>query len=658
MKKILLYCCLFLSCSVIAQNETKIKWGDIPPADLAMTQYVEDTSAAAVVLEDLGQIIVELEGSEVYYRYKRHRRIKILKPGGYQKANIIIPYYTRKRAAEAFTYLRGQVFSPDGEKTTIPNKDVIDNLITEERSEKRFAFPQVQPGSVLEYRYEIISPRITDLRDWYFQEDIPVRLSELKLEIPSAFKYIYLFQGNQQLSQYGVDERSLDIRGNTITKIKDNVYRMVNVPALKQESYLTTLNDYRARMRFQLKEIQFPMGNTKSYFNSWTEASETLMERDYFGKQITDEKNFSLWINPTTSKIFDEKISEREKATKLYAYVANTVKWNKQYRFTTNEGLNNAFEQSMGSSGERNLIYLVLLRKAGITADPVLVSTRSHGRPIRNYPIMDQFNHLMISAELDGETTLLEMGDLVKPMDHPNLNSLNYFGWLMDENVPHWIDIEPPTTVATTLATIKIDEAGQLFGKLQGKYKGYIATAIRREWTEEKNIASAPEIWKRKIPGLEVDSVFVKNQNAYDKSLHVLADVRLNNVGKSEGDLLYFNPVLISDFHENTLPSETRIYPVDFNFPLKEAYVLNMKIPAGYSIESLPESISLELPDNSASYHFLVSSQDKFIQLISKININKTKFPVATYASLRELFIQIESKLQEPIVLKKIEKTN
>jgi len=658
MKNIFFYCCLLISCSIFAQNETKIKWGTIPTEDLAMTSYTLDTSAAAVVLEDLGKITLELEGSEVYYRYRRHRRIKILKPNGYKKANIVIPYYTRKKSAEAFTYLRAQVFSPDGEKTMVPNKDVIDNLITGNLSEKRFAFPKVTPGSILEYRYEIISPRIADLRDWYFQEDIPIRLSELQLEIPSAFKYVYLFQGNQQMNQHGVDERSLDIRGNTITKIKDNVYRIVNVPALRQERYITTLNDYRARMRFQLKEIHFPMGNTQSYLASWNEVSNTLMEQDYFGKQITDEKNYDLWLNTSTSKIIEENISEREKAAKIYQYVAESVKWNNQYRFTSSTGLNEVFEQKTGSSGERNLVYLVLLRKAGIEANPVLVSTRSHGRTIQSYPIIDQFNHVVISAELDGETTLLEMGDPVKPMDQPNLNSLNYAGWLMDTEVPRWIDIDPPTTSTTTLATLNINEKGQLLGKLQGKYKGYSATAIRKEWADNNKKTDIPAFWKTKIPALQVDSIFVKNQGDKDKSLHVLAEVSIDDLVKDEGDLLYFNPVLISDFNENVLPAESRIYPVDFNFPLKESYVLNMEIPAGYTIESMPESISLDLPDNSAAYNFLASAHENFIQLISKININNTKFPVASYDSLRELFIQIETKLLEPIVFKKIQKTN
>jgi len=239
-----------------------------------------------VILKRSKQLHLELEGSAVYYRYKRHRRIKVLDPEGFKKANVVISYYTDKKSAETITYLRGQTFAPDGKKVVIPNKDILENPINEFYAEKRFSFPNIQAGSVLEYRYEIVSPRITDLREWYFQEDIPVRSSRLKVEIPNAFKYVYLFQGNQQLNQIGKDDRAIDVRGNTITKTKDNVYQMVNVPALKTENYITTINDHRARLRFQLKEIQFPMGHSKTYLHSWNEVSKTLMSRAAFGQQI------------------------------------------------------------------------------------------------------------------------------------------------------------------------------------------------------------------------------------------------------------------------------------------------------------------------------------------------------------------------------------
>ncbi len=652
MKNLLSWFLLLMSLTVIAQEETLLKWNQIPEEDLQMTVYEPDSSAAAVVLDDYGQIIVELEESAVYYRYKRHRRIKVLNPADFKKANVTISYYTDKKSAETITYLRAQIFAPNGEKIVIPNKDIFDNPVDNTYSEKRFTFPNIQPGSILEYRYEILSPRITDLREWYFQEDIPVRSSRLKVEIPNAFKYVYLFQGNQQLNQTNKDDRALDVRGNTITKIKDNVYQMVNVPALKTENYITTINDHRARLRFQLKEIQFPMGHSRTYLSNWSEVSDILMKRQAFGQQFTNEKMFAAWINPETTKILSADLSDQEKARALYQYVSKTIKWDERYHFLVNKTLNDVFLTKTGNSGEINLAYLALLRKAGITANPVLLSTRSHGRMIKTYPIIDQFNHVIISAELDDETTLLDVGLPTKAMNYPRVNSLNKNGWLLDPEAPQWIDIEPPVTNTTTMATLKLDADGKFVGKLQGKYKGYASAVLREALTSETH--QYPSRWKEQLPALKVDSIFTQNMEDSNKSLHLIAEVEISNLAEVRGNLLHFQPVFISDYLKNKLPDENRICPVEMTYPQTENFVLNFELPEGYTVESLPESVSLSLADESASYNLLVSLKGPFLQLISKVNIKNTTFPLSAYADLRELFIQIEDKFKEKIVLKKI----
>lgn len=642
---------LLWSFTVLAQEEPLLKWNQIPEEDLQMTVYDPDSGAAAVVLADYGQIIVELEGSAVLYRYKRHRRIKVLDSAGFKKASVIIPYYVDKKYAETFTYLRGQTFSPDGKKVVIPNKDIVDKPVDNFYAQKEFTFPDIQTGSVLEFRYEIVSPRITELREWYFQEDIPVRSSRLKVEIPNAFKYVYLFQGNQQLNQIGKDDRAIDVRGNTITKIKDNVYQMVNVPAIKTDDYITTINDHRARLRFQLKEIQFPGGYSKTYLSNWGEVSKTLMERKTFGQQFTDEKMFTAWINPETTKILSADLSDREKAMALYQYVSTTIKWNGVYDFLVNKTLNDVFLTKTGNSGEINLVYLTLLRKAGIAAYPVLLSTRSHGRMIKTYPIIDQFNHVIISARLNDETTLLDAGLPTKPMDYPQVNSLNKNGWLLNPEVPQWIDIEPPLTNSTTMASLTLSPDGTMSGKLQGKYKGYAGAKLREYLKDQSH--QYPFSWKKQLPALAIDSVFTKNKEKPNKSLHIVANVKIADLAKIEKDLLYFQPVFISEYLKNKLPDENRAYPVDMAFPQIENFILNLELPEGYRVESLPTPVSLSLVDNSANYSLMVSVQGTFLQLISKVNIRDTTFPLPAYEDLRELFIQIEEKLKEKIVLKK-----
>ena len=49
------------------------------------------------------------------------------------------------------------------------------------RSALIFAFPNVKSGSVIEYKYRVTDPSLL----WYFQNYVPVRYSEIKVNIPS-----------------------------------------------------------------------------------------------------------------------------------------------------------------------------------------------------------------------------------------------------------------------------------------------------------------------------------------------------------------------------------------------------------------------------------------------------------------------------------------
>ena len=49
-----------------------------------------------------------------------------------------------------------------------------------------------------------------------------------------------------------------------------------------------------------------------------------------------------------------------------------------------------------------------MLLKAGYTADPVMLSTRSHGYTYAMYPLMDRFNYVISRLSLDGKYYYLD----------------------------------------------------------------------------------------------------------------------------------------------------------------------------------------------------------------------------------------------------------
>ena len=104
---------------------------------------------------------------------------------------------------------------------------------------------------------------------------------------------------------------------------------------------------------------------------------------------------------------------------------------------------------------------------------------------------------------------------------------------------------------------------------------------------------------------------------------------------------------------ENPFKAENRTYPVDFAFPIKKTYVFKMTIPEGYIVEDLPEKGVITLPEKAAKYTYTATQAGDFINIISKLEINKSTFLPEEYPFLREFYDLAIEKQAEQIVLKK-----
>lgn len=635
-------------------QKSPIKWGKIPKEDLSMTSYDRDPEAEAVVLCDYGKLTFEFApGVGLIYRFSRHKRIKILKSSAAEWGNISIDYYSHNNA-EKILNLKAQVFSPDGEKQKISKSDIFKEKVTDYWDRKKLAIPNIQEGSVIEYKYDLLSDRIVALQDWYFQDEIPTRLSELVVSIPDFLTYVYLFQSKENIVSSNIESGGAADPDFKNAQIRTSTYIMKDMPALKEETYVTTMEDYLARIKFQLREYQSNNGLINKYLTTWDDVAKRLEEDKNFGHQYSKKREYKKLLE-AAEPILEKAKTPKDKIKAAQNFIVSNVAWNGRYRMYPDgkNNINQLFAKKEAASGGLNLMLLALLRSQDLNAWPLLCSTRRNGKMFPLYPIVDQFGHTMVYVELEGESIILDAHDAFHPIGYPTVNSLNKMGWVVDQKNPRWVDIVAPNSVERYLATFTVDEKGTLNGNINASIEGYKGIQERKKLNTAKD-GKWQETMMKKYPESTIDSIVVENKNDLDLPLKINMNCTIPEAAQVNGDFIYLSPIVVGSYDENIFKLEKRDYPVDMPYPFKEMYVLNLQIPDGYAIDELPEEANMSLPNNGGKFKFLVNAvtEDR-VQIISSIDIKQLYYTPEEYLAIKYFFDLIVEKQGEQIVLKK-----
>lgn len=154
-----------------------------------------DSGMSSDNLMDFGKNLID--DSNILVKYEVGLRTKILKPNGAQHANIDIVYFDAANDKKIFmddlSDLKIRVFTKN-EKGKVEKKNVNTTSFVRERIDDNYmvlhvVVPNVQPGSIIEYQYNITSNRPAFLYDWVFQETIPTVHSKCDIEIPAFLQF-------------------------------------------------------------------------------------------------------------------------------------------------------------------------------------------------------------------------------------------------------------------------------------------------------------------------------------------------------------------------------------------------------------------------------------------------------------------------------------
>ncbi|WP_176956189.1 DUF3857 domain-containing protein [Catalinimonas alkaloidigena] len=638
--------------------------------DFSVALPASDSGAAAVVLFDVGQSYFEwANGLGLRVNFERHTRIKILTKAGLDYASSYVTLTERSGDKEVLPTLKGYTYNlVDGkvEKEKLDKSGIFSEELSKTIQRQKFTLPNVREGSIIEFTYRIQSPFLWNLRDWAFQSDIPVLWSEYNVTIPDWFVYKQLSQGYEPF--FVADQKRASTQLNMtynngqgrsgqsslqshVQNIPSVEYKwiMKEVPALHEEQYMTTFADYIAKIEFELTGVEIPGQMTDSYARSWATLNKDLLESDDFGQSISRTGYFKNEL----ALIKTQHSQPAAQMAAIFNHVRSKVKWNGEMNhiFLSN-GLRKAYDKGVGNVAEVNLILTAMLREAGYQADPVILSTRSHGRVNPAVPLIARFNYVVVAVQHEGAEFLIDATDPLSMPDMLPFRCLNGNGWRVSTTRPGWVETQGNARASLmTQAQIELDEAGQVVGRMNVSSAGHAAmitrSAILKEGKDEFTDA-----FVKKHSDWNVSNLAISNLEQADEALKLEYDIATEG-GMATGDMIYLTPMMLEGITENPFKSEARKFPVDYGMTSEKVHIVSINIPEGYSVEEMPKPVLVTLPDKGGKFTYSATVMNNKVQVISKVQLMKPMYFGEEYTYLREFYNMIVAKHAEQVVLKK-----
>ncbi len=639
---------IFLTVSNLQSQVQEFKFGQVSSEELEMSVYPLDSSADAVYLVRHGD--VNFNESDLMMYLTMHVRIKILKESAFDRADVELRYTKgtnpiQKLKAATYNLENGKVVT-----TNISKKQWVDERFNDKRWTKKVSFPDVKVGSVIEYTYSQQVSNFTRLPSWNFQVSIPTVYTEFRLQIPRYGEYQPKFQSYIPL----------DYNNNTA-----QYYHMImkDVPALKQEPYVATMENFRSKIEFEIKSYNIPGRGSETFMQTWDAITTELHSNDGLGQAL--EKSVGL------RRVYPEDKgwgNDEKSMIEIYNYVRDHFKWTEYNAFVIEDNFRELWEKGEGDAADINMTLAAFLKKAGIITYPITLSTRRHGYINQYVPLVNQFNYLVVMATIGDKQYLLDATDKYRPYNVLPERALNGNGLIVSGLGTRWIDmnLNKELNSKTISGEFSFNDDDLLAGKMAINFRGTAASRLRDSMLEEMEksesddedaeddeddpVEETEDLDDYKTG--EISNLEVQNLESPQENLKVNYDFTTEEGINFIGDKIFMSPILIKHVDENPFKLEKRLYPVELAAPIADTYIFKIHIPEGYEVEELPKSENILLPEKGGRYMYTIGQQGNDVTVMVRLNLSKTTYTSEEYEYLRELFTLIINKQDEQIVLK------
>lgn len=628
---------LFTAAKIHAQDYPD--FGKPSQEDIDLKECPFEKEAAAVVLIHEA---FSYSQDDAHLITTHHFKIKILKQAGVNAANITIPFY-RNNNYERISNIEGVTINIDENgkttKQSLSKKNIFTNKITNYIGEVSFTFPSVKVGSIIEYQYKSEMESYWGLRDWYFQDYIPVMISRyhLKTIFTKAFSYKVFKRPDINV---------------TVSPENDRVFfEMLNVPALTDEPYMDSEKDYLQRVSFKVDNTFTGRNSIQvSDFNSsWRSLNSDMLYKRSFGQQI---RNTITGAGKFIDSVKNLNTPE-EKMKAIYDHVKSRMSWNHVTDFFSDD-VNAVWESKIGSSGDINMVLMNLLNRVNLDVYPLLVSKRSHGKVDTSYARITQFNSLQTCVNIKGKKYILDATETNIPYTMIPPSVLNTTAFMIDRFSGELITLIEDISTHKEIVNIEMGIAADdsLYGSVTINSFEYAKTEKIKEIKNDSSTFKDRYLVQQN----RVFNILQFNfQYPQNDTIPLTENINFKVAPDKSGEYKLIPLNIFSTFTNNPFIADSRISAVNFGYNKSTLIKGSLKLSEQYSVDALPANN--QFYDSTLDIRFYrdvkFNKEQNTISFEIKVDFLKSLYETTDYPALKKMYKILFGKLAEQIVLKR-----
>ncbi len=618
----------------------------LSPEDLKMTSEPKAPGAPAIILYRE----VDRDDNGHTSHEDNYVRIKILTEEGREQGNVEIEFF---KADENVVNIHARTIRPDGSSAEFDGK-VFEKVIEKAQGlkylAKTFNLPEVQVGSIIEYRWTYdLSEQWIYNSHWTLSHPLFTRHAKFSLK-PYQAKYTPM---TVRWTWQGLPP------GVSPQEGPDKIVRLEaeNIPAFQVEDFMPPPTQLRARVDF-IYEDEYLENNPDQFWRHVAKKRGGALE-SFIGKHKAMEEAVAQIVSPSDSpEVKLRKIYDRVQQIRNTSYeLEKTAQEEKREKEKPVENVEALWKRGYGDGQQLTWLYLALVRAAGFEAYGVWASSRNEYFFSPKSMENRKLNANVVLVKLNGKNLYFDPGAAFTPFGMLTWPETGVPGLCLDKEGGTWVNTALPSSSESRVehvAKLRLTEAGNLEGKLTVTYTGLEAMYRRLEERNADEVArkkSLEDRIKSQIPSTTTEVELTNQPDWSHSETPLVAEYHVNipDWATNAGKRTVIAAGLFTAVEKHIFEHTNRVHPIYVDFPYEKDDDVTIELPAGWQVSSVPAPQTQE--GHIVTYHLKVDKDGSALHLTRKLSWDFLLLEPKYYPALRNFFQTVRTGDDEQIIL-------